>query len=159
MGAWSDLALANDTLKGVAPVDMVDGDFGSFDTDVQTDELLAEVKRQIEIDVIARDPLFADRADGPIEFMDAAVNVGKGHVDSLIQSMLGYKFTQLFYETQAMSGRGIYTDRAELFEHRYRATFIAFMGYIVRDKDFFRQLQSTVDDEIGSFRDGRNWIG
>lgn len=159
MGSWANLSLAAATLKGMAPVDMRDGDFGTFDTDVINTDILNEAKAYIEIRVTERDPLLADRADGPAEFMDAAVDINKTHVNSFIQRMLGYKYTQMFYETQAMGTRGIYDVQAERFEHRFNEVFSAFMGYILHDKDFFDQLETTIDDDIDSFRGVRSWIG
>lgn len=159
MGSWADLTLSTSTLKGIAPVDMIDGDFGVFDSDVITTDKLDEVKRYIEIRIISKDPLLADRADGPEEFMDAAIDINKPHVNKLIQAMLGYRFVQLFYETQAMGSRGVFNERGELFEHRFNEPFFAFMGYILRDKDFFDQLDTTTDDAVANFRGPRGWIG
>lgn len=159
MGSWADLSLSASALKGIVPVDMVDRDFGTFDTDVIDTDTLNEVKAYIEIRVTEKDPLLADRADGPAEFMDAAIDINKAHVNSFIQRMLGYKYAQFFYESQAIGARGMYDLQAERFEHRFNEAFFAFMGYILHDKDFFTQLETTVDDDMDKFRGVRNWIG
>lgn len=159
MGSWANLTLADATLKGIVPIDMRDGDFGTFDTDINEANRLAEVKRYIEMRVTSRDPLFADRADGPEEFMDAAVDIGKGHVNSLIQAMLGHKYAQYFYETEALGGQSYHVEKAAMQEYRFNEVFDAFMAYIVNDSDFFDQLETTTDDDITPFYGPRGWIG
>jgi len=159
MGSWADLAIEDATLKGVIPIDMRDGDFGTFDTTVKTADRVNNVKRYVEMRVIQRNPLFSERADGPEEFMDAAIDINKAHVNKLIQSMLGFKFAQDFYETEALGTGSYHIEKAAMNGYRFNEAFDAFMGYIVNDSDFFDQLETTTDSNISPFEGVRGWIG
>ena len=44
IGDWDNLALSATTLKGLAPVDLRDPEFGYYDTDAATAEYVAQAK-------------------------------------------------------------------------------------------------------------------
>lgn len=159
MGSWADLTLADATLKGIAPVDMIDGNFGIFDTDINETNRLNEAKQYIEMRIVSNDALFAERADGPQEIMDAAIDINKTYIDNLIQRMIGYKYVQAFYETEAMGGNSLFLTRAEMMEFRFNETFTALMRVLMRDPDFFDQLDGTTDEDLAAFEGPRNWVG
>jgi hypothetical protein len=109
--------------------------------------------------IVANDALFAERADGPQEIMDAAVDINKTYIDNLIQRMIGYKYVQAFYETEAMGGNSLFLTRAEMMEFRFNETFTALMRVLMRDPDFFDQLDGTTDEDLAAFEGPRNWVG
>lgn len=136
---------------------MQDPDFGIFDSDLIEDNRLNEVKEYIELRIMGRNALFADRADGPEEFMDAAIDISKGHVDSAIQRMVGYLYTSNFYENESLSASGLFVDRAEKFMAKFEEAFDALMKYLQRDPDFIDQLETTTDHDLGPFTQ-TSWV-
>lgn len=156
--AWNDLALSATTLQGIAPVDLTDPDFGGHDTARATSAYVTQAKRYIEMRLMREMAYFVEKADGPTEFMDAAIAINKGHINSLIQLMLGYAFLFHYYEQEALGVTGSFIDRAELQKHRFEEAFNSFCTYIRLDLDFIEQAETTTDNDL-SVNSGTTWVG
>jgi hypothetical protein len=151
MGAWADLTLAAATLKGLAPVDLLDPDSGLVDTARATTEMVAQAKRHVQTRITAELPRMVNDADGPIEFLDAASGLAKTHIDDLLQEMLGYAFLMLYYEQEGLSRQGVYSQKAELAAHRFEGAFHAFSRVIVLDEDFITASEATTDNWMNKY--------
>jgi hypothetical protein len=46
-----------------------------------------------------------------------------------------------------------------MMEFRFNETFTALMRVLMRDPDFFDQLDGTTDEDLASFEGPRNWVG
>jgi hypothetical protein len=158
MGAWSSLALSTTTLKGIAPVDLLDPDFEAHDTERTTAERVTQAKRYIQMRLMRDLSGFVERADGPAEFLDAVVTVDKSHLNDLLQMMLGYAFMFHYYEQEAIGSNTIYEDRGGMMRKYFEESLNAFVTYIRLDEDVLEQAESTTDDAL-STDSAITWVG
>jgi hypothetical protein len=149
MGSWTDLTLNNDVMDGIAPIDLRDPDFDVYDTDAISTNVANEAKGFIEMRLSNEFPDMINDADGPIEFLDAALDISKAHVTNLVNRTVGYCAMWQFYETQAMSNSSIQINRAGWMRERFDMAFHALVHQLRIDSDFVTQLETTVDDSMG----------
>ena len=155
---WSSVTINTATLEGIAPVDLTDPDFDSPDTTRATTAYLAQAKRYVELRLMREMTYFVEKADGPNELMDAALGINKGHITSLIQSILAYCFLFHYYEQEGLSSTGVFVDRASLMKERFEEAFNAFCTYIRLDEDFLDQAETTTDSDL-SLNSATTWVG
>jgi len=158
VATWTSVTIDAATLQGIAPVDLMDPDFNEVDSTRATTAYLAQAKRYIELRLMRELSFFVEKADGPAEFMDAALAINKGHITSLIQSLLAYCFLFHYYEQEAMGSGSSFVDRALLMKSRFEEAFNAFCSYIRLDTDFIDQAESTTDNTL-SRHAGVTWVG
>ena len=158
MGSWADLTLDNDVMDGIAPVDLRDADFGTYDTDAISANRLGEAKGYIELKAMREYPEMMRDSDGPQEYFDAALDVAKTHLTSALNRTLGYCIMWQYYEQEALSANTIMIDRSEMMMDRFSMAFHALMQALRIDEDFIDQLETTVDDDMDR-HSSRTWVG
>jgi hypothetical protein len=158
VATWTSVTIEAATLQGIAPVDLTDPDFNEVDSTRATTAYLAQAKRYIELRLMRELSFFVEKADGPSEFMDAALAINKSHITSLIQSLLAYCFMFHYYEQEAFGSNSGFVDRALLMKSRFEEAFNAFCSYIRLDGDFMDQAESTTDGSL-SRHSGTTWVG
>jgi len=151
IGDWDALSLSATTLKGLAPRDLLDPDFGEFDTDAATSEYVAQAKDYIEVRLMGAIPAMVVKADGPNEFMDAATTITS--VAGPIQRMLGASFLMHYYEQERFSGTDLYSDKLDRIKMSFEEAFTAFVMYIQLDEDFIDAIEATADADLSKFND------
>ncbi len=155
---WSDLTLTAATLKGIAPVDLTDSDFDTHDSERITADRLSQAKRYIQMRLMRDIPQFIEKTDGPAEFLDAVIAVGKAHLNDLLQMMLGYAVLFHYYEQEAISSNTIYEDKGMIMRKYFEEAFNAFSVYIRLDKDVLQQSQTTAEGTV-PLDAGVTWVG
>jgi len=150
-GDWDALALADDTLKGMAPVDFMDADHDEFDTDKKTDEYVSAAKRLIETRLMKDLPELVVRAEGPKAFLDAATTIT--NVAAPIQQMLGWSFLIHYYRQEMFSNTDKFFFLMEESKGSFEVAFTGFASYMQRDEDFLDALEATSSSDLGKFDD------
>jgi len=145
MGAWADLTLASATMKGIAPVDLMNPDTGVYDSSRVSTDYLAAAKRYIQTRLTKDLPTFISEADGAEEFMDAAVTIAKSHINDLIQEMLAHAFLIRYYKQEATGRNNLFVERGIMAQEDFDMAIQAFIQIIRLDADFLTQAQSTTD--------------
>jgi len=149
MGAWATLSLDDATLKGMAPTDLSDPDFGEHDTDRATTDMVQGAKEYIEVRLMAAIPRLVVKAPGPEAFMDAAVAIT--NVANPIQQMLGRAFLFLYYGDAQFSNLDVYEFRKQEQKALFEEVFNGFTLYIQSDVDFLEQLEITSDTGLDKY--------
>lgn len=145
MGAWDSLTLASSTMKGIAPVDLMDPDTGIFDPDRLTTDYVSAAKRYIQTRLMKEMPTFISEADGPEEFLDAAVTINKAHINDLLQEVLAHAFLFLYYDQEMVARNSTFSDRSSIARDRFNEAFQALTQMLRLDAEFLAQSQSTTD--------------
>lgn len=158
MGSWANLTLDDDVMDGIAPVDLRDREFGKYDTDAISTNVQNEAKGYIEMDLYDRFPEMIRDADGPGEYLDAALDINKTDITNLINRTLGYCTMWQYYEQQALSPNSIQIDRSLMMEKKYQKALSALVKQLRIDEDFVDQIESTVDDDMDK-HSAPTWVG
>ena len=156
-GSWIALTISNNFLKGVASADFGDAEYQEFDTDRKTTNHELAARRYIETRLTAMMPDLMIKADGPEEFMDAAIGLNNA-TDRLIEEMYGWGYLAHYYEQERLSNTGVYNDKMERAENRFEMALAAFAGYVKKNSDFIDALEATVDDDLTDYSD-IVWVG
>jgi len=158
MGSWADLTLDNDVMDGIAPVDLRDPNFDSYDTDAISANMRDEAKGYIEMKSMREFPEMMRDADGPGEFFDAAIDVGKTHLTGAVNRTLGYCVMWQYYEQQALASNSMLVNRSAMMYDRFEMAFNALIKQLRIDSDFLTQLETTVDDDMDTHSQD-TWVG
>lgn len=158
MGAWTSLTLDSSVMEGIAPIDLRDSDFGTYDTDAISTNVANEAKGYIEMKLIREYPEMIRDADGPIEYLDAALDIAKTHITSLVKRTWGYCVMWQYYEANAMSNTSIQIDRSGWMREKFDMAFHALVQQLRIDPDFIEQLEGTVDDDMSKHK-SRTFMG
>ena len=151
IGDWDSLALSATTLKGLAPVDRRDPDFGEYDTDAPTSEYVAQAKDYIETRLLGAVPALIVKADGPNEFMDAATTIS--NVAGVIQRMLGLSFLWHYYGQERFGTSDLFAIKRDEVKMDFDQTLNGFIIYIQQDEDFIDAIEATADADLSKFND------
>lgn len=157
MGSWADLTLDNDVMDGIAPIDLRDPDFDTYDTDAISANVRDEAKGYIELKMMREYPEMMRDADGPGEYLDAAIDIAKTHFTSAINRTLGYCVMWRHYETNALSQNTMMIDRSDIMRDNFEMAFHGLIQGLRIDSDFITQLETTVDDDMDRHA-SRTWI-
>lgn len=158
MGSWSSLSLSASTLKGIAPVDLLDPEFESYDTQRITSERVTQAKRYIQMRLMRELPGFIEKADGPEEFLDAVVDVNKAHLNDLLQMLLAYSVLFHYFEQEAIATGTAYEDRAGYMRKYFEETLNAFSTYIRLDEDVLDEAETTTENAL-NVDSAVTWVG
>jgi len=151
IGDWDSLALSSTTLKGLAPVDLRDPDFGEYNSDAATSEYVAQAKDYIETRLLGSVPALIVKADGPNEFMDAATTIS--NVAGVIQRMLGLSFLWHYYGQERFSSSDLFSIKRDEVKMDFDQTLNSFIIYIQQDADFIDAIESTSSSDLSKFND------
>lgn len=157
MGSWADLTLDADVMDGIAPVDLRDRDFDTYDTDAISTNVFNEAKGYMEMRAMRDHPEMMRDADGPQEYFDAALDIAKTHITSLVKRTLGYCAMWQYHEQQALSPNSIQIDRSLQMKQRFEEAFGALIQQLRIDEDFVDQIETTVDDDMDGWV-SRTWV-
>ena len=152
MGFWANLTLDADVMDGIAPIDLRDPDFDTYDTDAISTNVANEAKGYIEMKLFREFPEMIRDADGPQEFLDAALDIAKTPITSLVKRTWGYCVMWQYYEANAMSNTSIQIDSSGWMREKFDMAFHALVQQLRIDPDFITQLETTVDDDMGKYK-------
>lgn len=158
MGSWANLTLDSSVMDGIAPVDLRDRQFDTYDTDAISTNVFNEAKGYMEMRAMRDHPEMMRDADGPQEYFDAALDINKAHITSLVKRTLGYCTMWQYYGQQALSPNSIHIDRSVMMKQRFEEAFDALIRQLRIDEDFVDQLETTVDDDMDQYV-SRTWVG
>ena len=151
IGDWDALSLSATTLKGIAPVDLRDPDFGEFDTDAATSEYVAQAKDYIETRLIGSIPQMIVKTDGPNEFMDAVTTIS--NVAGVVQRVLALAFLMHYYGQERFSGSDLFDMKREEMKEDFEQAYNALVTYIQLDEDFIDAIEATSDADLSQYND------
>lgn len=158
MGSWTSLTLDNSVMDGIAPIDLRDPDFGTYDTDAISTNVANEAKGYMEMKLIREYPEMIRDSDGPIEYLDAALDIAKTHITNLVKRTWGYCVMWQYYDANAMSNASIQVDRSGQMREKFEMAFGALIQQLRIDSDFITQLEGTIDDDMSKHK-SRTFVG
>lgn len=151
MGAWDDLALDNSTLKGMAPADLQDPDYGEFDTQRKSTDTVQNAKDYIVLRLAGAAPQLMATAPTPEAFMDAAITTGAA--TDLIQQLLGRAFLYHYYQGERFSNSDVYEFKKQEQKMLLDEALQAVTAYLLADEDFLTQLETTSETGLDKYND------
>jgi hypothetical protein len=151
IGDWDNLALSDSTLKGIAPVDLRDPEFGYYDTDAATAEYVAHAKDYIETRLVGSVPHLIVKADGPNEFMDAVTTITE--VSGVVQRVLALAFLMHYYAQERFGASDLYDIKREEMKAEFEQAYNALVNYIQLDQDFIDAIEATADADLSQYND------
>jgi len=155
-GDWAALTLTDATLKGLAAVDLEDGNFFEFDTDRKQTDMLTAARSYIESRLVGALPELIRSAEGPAAFMDAATTIS--NVSGLIQQLYGLAFLRVYYRQERYSTSGLFQAKIDEISMDFEDAFTSFVKYMPKDEDFIDALEVTADRDLSRF--GKViWVG
>lgn len=149
MGLWASLTLDATTLKGIAPADLQDPDYGSYDSQRATTDMVQSAKEYIEVRLVGAVPHMIVKSPGPVAFMDAACSIS--NVANVIQQMLARAFLYTYYGSEHFTVSDVYAFKRDEQMRLFDQSFNAFVNYIKLDDDFIDQLETTADTGMGKY--------
>jgi hypothetical protein len=157
MASWANLTLDSTILQGIAPVDLYDPDTGAFD-ETRSTVYLDQAKGYIQMRLMREIPMACEKAGGPEEFLDAAVDIAKDAITTTLQQLLSYAFLIHYYDQQALGMGSVMFERMGMMREKFDMTLQAFVRYIMLDEDFVDQVNSLASPGLTS--DMRPvWVG
>lgn len=151
MGAWSDLELSSDTLKGVAEIDFVDPDTGDYDADRVTAQYITAAKRYVETRLIRTMPELMARAGGPEAFMD--VVSARTTIASIVQEILAWSFLLHYYRQESMGNSDVFSANETNAKMRFEDAYTSMTAYLKNDTTFIAALETASSKGMGRFDD------